>query len=200
MAYESTRAIELADNGGHFYRADSQVHAPRDTQWDGDRPNTAERNTRAATFVSAARSKGLNAVAISDHHDFAFYPIIKRAAAAEKLVDGTRVPLRERLTVFPVLELTLSVPCQAILILDADFPEDRLNDVLKAHFISIRLMQLSMFSLRQLSCRTQATSTIFTRSSTTMIGFAVGISSSRTSHRTATRLCRGSPSRPSIGT
>lgn len=34
--------------------------------------------------------------------------------------------------VFPALELTLSVPCQAIMVLDADFPEDRLDDVLKA--------------------------------------------------------------------
>lgn len=135
MPNESTRAIELADNGGHFYRADFQVHTPRDTQWDGDRPTASERDTWAATFVSAARSQGLNAVAISDHHDFAFFPFIKRAAAAEQLADGTPVPVREQLTVFPALELTLSVPCQAILILDADFPEDRLNDVLKAlHF------------------------------------------------------------------
>ena len=135
MANESTRAIELADNGGHFYRADFQVHTPRDTQWDGGRPSAAERDAWAASFVSAARAQGLNAVAISDHHDFALFPFIKKAAAAERSADGTSVSPREQLTVFPALELTLSVPCQAILILDADFPEDRLNDVLKAlHF------------------------------------------------------------------
>lgn len=135
MANESTRAIELADNGGHFYRADFQVHTPRDTQWDGDRPSTAERDAWAASFVSAARAQGLNAVAISDHHDFALFPFIKNAAAAERDTNGISVSPREQLTVFPALELTLSVPCQAILILDADFPEDRLNDVLKAlHF------------------------------------------------------------------
>ncbi|WP_084039675.1 TrlF family AAA-like ATPase [Mycobacterium avium] len=135
MANQSTRAIELADNGGHFYRADFQVHTPRDTQWDGDRPTVTERDAWASSFVSAARSQGLNAVAISDHHDFALFPFIKRAAAAEQLTSGALVPVREQLTVFPALELTLSVPCQAILILDADFPEDRLNDVLKAlHF------------------------------------------------------------------
>ncbi len=66
MAYKPTRAIELADNGGHFYRADFQVHTPRDTQWDGVRPSVAERDVWAASFVSAARSQGLNAVAISD--------------------------------------------------------------------------------------------------------------------------------------
>jgi hypothetical protein len=31
------------------------------------------------------------------------------------------------LIVFPALELTFSVPCQAIMILDADFPENRLD-------------------------------------------------------------------------
>jgi chromosome segregation protein len=74
-------------------------------------------------------------VAISDHHDFALFPHIKKAALAETQQDGTTVPKSEQLVVFPALELTLSVPCQAIMILDADFPEDRLDDVLKAlHF------------------------------------------------------------------
>jgi hypothetical protein len=35
--------------------------------------------------------------------------------------DGSEVPAAERLVVFPALELTFSVPCQAIMILDADF-------------------------------------------------------------------------------
>ena len=129
----TTRRDELADNGGHFYRADFQVHTPRDTQWDGVRP--VDRETWADLFVAAARAKGLHAIAISDHHDFAYFPYIKKAAAREKLPDGTDVPENERLIVFPALELTLSVPCQSIMILDAEFPEDRLGDVLKAmHF------------------------------------------------------------------
>jgi type III restriction enzyme len=131
----TSRSAELADKGGHFYRADFQVHTPRDTQWDGDRPTLADRQAWAHTFVAAARAKGLHAVAISDHHDFAFFPYIKKAAAEEKFEDGSAVPEAERLIVFPALEVTLSVPCQAIMILDADFPEDRLDDVLKAmHF------------------------------------------------------------------
>jgi chromosome segregation protein len=129
----STRHKELTDYGGHFYRSDFQVHTPRDTQWDGARP--ADRDAWADLFVTAARNKGLNAVAISDHHDFAYFPYIKRAAMREKHSDGTDVAEVERLIVFPALELTLSVPCQGIMILDADFPEDRLDDVLKAmHF------------------------------------------------------------------
>ena len=133
MTSESTRALELADRGGHFYRADFQVHTPRDTQWDGLRP--ADRDSWADGFVAAAREKELHAVAISDHHDFAYFPYIQRAAAREQFADGSPVPEAEQLVVFPALELSLNVPCQAILILDADFPVDRLDDVLKAlHF------------------------------------------------------------------
>ena len=135
MGVESMRAASLADKGGHFYRADFQVHTPRDTQWDGSRPALADREKWATSFVAAAREKSLDAVAISDHHDFAYFPYVRKAAAEEVLDDGTPVPEAERLVVFPALELTLSVPCQAIMILDADFAEDRLDDVLKAlHF------------------------------------------------------------------
>ena len=132
----ATRALEIVDGGGHFYRADFQVHTPRDTQWSGPRPaGVGDRDTWADAFVAAARDKGLHAVAITDHHDFAYFPHIKRAAAREKRPDGSGVPEGERLVVFPAVELTLSVPCQAIMILDTDFPEDRLDDVLKAlHF------------------------------------------------------------------
>lgn len=125
----------MADEGGHFYRADFQVHTPRDTQWDGARPLLADRGTWATTFIAAARGCGLDAVAISDHHDFTFFPYIREAAAREVRADGSPIPEAERIVVFPALELTLSVPCQAILILDADFSQNRLDDVLKAlHF------------------------------------------------------------------
>lgn len=132
----SSRSVEIADNGGHFYRSDFQVHTPRDTQWDGERPkDEAGRIAWAESFVKAARSKGLQAVAISDHHDFCYFPYVKNAAASEKDASGNPLPEKERLVVFPALELSLSVPCQAILILDADFPVNRLDDVLKAlHF------------------------------------------------------------------
>lgn len=133
MAVVSARSTELADEGGHFFRADFQVHTPRDTQWTRVRPtDEAGRKAWAESFVAAARDKGLHAVAISDHHDFTYFPYIKEAAEHETAADGTPIPERERLVVFPALELTLSVPCQAILILDADFPVDRLDDVLKA--------------------------------------------------------------------
>lgn len=133
MSAAGARGTLLADDGGHFYRADFQVHTPRDPQWSGNRPtNLQGRQQWAADLVAAARARDLHALAISDHHDFANFPLVKAAAAAEVDAAGDPIPERERLVVFPALELTLEVPCQAILILDAAFPEDRLRDVLTA--------------------------------------------------------------------
>lgn len=121
------------DKGAHFYRCDFEVHTPRDEQWSGFRPVTCEdREKYARDFVVACRSKGLNAIAITDHHDFCFYPYIAKAAKEEVDERGEKYPLEEQLVVFPGLELTLAVPCQALMILDADFPEDRLAEVLQA--------------------------------------------------------------------
>lgn len=119
------------DNGAHFFRSDFQVHTPRDTNWEGARTVTeAERDVYAKKFVAACRERALDAVAITDHHDFVLFPYIKRAAANERDEAGALLPRNERLIVFPGLELTLGIPCQAILMLDAEFPEDRLQSVL----------------------------------------------------------------------
>jgi chromosome segregation protein len=94
----SLRATELSDDGGHFYSADFQVPTPRDTQRDGARPQSeGERESWADNFVAAARTKELNAVAISDHHDFGLFPHFKRAAQRELSENGDGRPERERL-------------------------------------------------------------------------------------------------------
>lgn len=121
------------DKGAHYHRCDFQVHTPRDLQWTGaDRVTEADRMAYAAMLVDACRTKGLNAVAITDHHDMAFIPFVKRAALAETDANGAPLPAEQRLVVFPGIELTLAVPCQAILILDADFEENRFGAVLTA--------------------------------------------------------------------
>lgn len=121
------------DNGAHFHRCDFQVHSPRDLQWAGGNHVTdAERMAYAVSLVEACREKGLNAIAITDHHDMAFIPFVKRAALAESDASGAPLPEDQRLVVFPGIELTLAVPCQAILILDADFEENRFPAVLTA--------------------------------------------------------------------
>jgi chromosome segregation protein len=120
------------DKGAHFYRCDFQVHTPRDHGWDGARPVSDEdRRAFATAFVEACREKGIDAVAITDHHDFGFYQFFREAAENETR-GGKLVPEDERIIVFPGLELTLGVPCQAILILDPDFPLSLLPAVCSA--------------------------------------------------------------------
>ena len=89
--------------------------------------------TYAEELILACRQKGLGAIAITDHHDFAFFPYIKKAAKDELDASGRPVPDEKKLVVFPGIELTLTAPnCQAILILDAEFPENLLQSVLTA--------------------------------------------------------------------
>lgn len=125
------------NKGTRFYNCDFQVHTPRDINWSGPKPvSDVDRNAYAERFVLACREKSINAVAITDHHDLAFFPYIK--AAANNEVDNSGQPIidSKKLVVFPGIELTLSnPPCQALLILDANFPEDQLLRVL--HKLSI---------------------------------------------------------------
>lgn len=124
---------QMIDKGAHYHRCDFQVHSPRDLQWVGTACVTdEERITYAAKLVKACREKGLAAIAITDHHDMAFIPFMKRAALEETDENGVPLGEQQRLVVFPGIELTLAVPCQAILILDADFEENRYSSVLTA--------------------------------------------------------------------
>ena len=113
------------DKGAHFFRCDFQVHTPRDIRWTGKQFVTAEeRQEYGAALVAACRAKGLQAIAVTDHHDMLFADYIRRAAAEETDDKGKPLPKERQLVVFPGMELTLGVPCQAIIIFDADFPAD----------------------------------------------------------------------------
>lgn len=120
------------DKGAHFYKSDFQVHTPRDAQWSGgDAVTDAERKTYAEELIQSCRAKGLGAIAITDHHDFAFFPFIKKAAQNELDDSGQPVAEDKKIIVFPGIELTLTAPnCQVILLLDANFPENLLQSVL----------------------------------------------------------------------
>lgn len=113
------------DKGAHFYRCDFQVHTPRDLRWTGpDATTDEERLAYAHKLVAACRERGIQAIAITDHHCMTFVPFIQRAAAEETAVNGDILPEEQKLIVFPGMELTLGVPCQALLIFDATFPDD----------------------------------------------------------------------------
>jgi AAA domain-containing protein len=113
------------DNGAHFYRCDLQVHTPRDINWSGSECVADEaRRAYAAQLVKACRERGLHAIAVTDHHDMAFVPYVRHAAEDETDGQGKPLPKEQQLVVYPGMELTLGVPCQALLIFDAEFPDD----------------------------------------------------------------------------
>ena len=121
------------DKGAHFYRCDFQVHTPRDQNWKGkDAVTPGERAEYADSLVAYCRSHNLHAIAITDHHDMAFLPYVLKAAATETDERGKTLPPGERLIVFPGIELTLGIPCQAVLLLDANFPENMFVPLLTA--------------------------------------------------------------------
>lgn len=122
----------LMDQGAHFRRCDLQVHTPRDHAWVGDNPVThGDRQSYAREFIAACRARGLDAVAITDHHDVAFVPLIREAAQGEQ-VNGNPVPPEKRIVVFPGIELTLGLPCQALLLFDPEVGDDDLHRALAA--------------------------------------------------------------------
>lgn len=129
----SKEFLGLGDKGAHYHRSDFQVHSPRDRQWKGDACVTdEERADYAVNLIAACRDKCLDAIAVTDHHDMAFVKYVREAAAQETDAEGNELSDRERIVVFPGIELTLAVPCQAILILDADFEDNRFDAVLTA--------------------------------------------------------------------
>ena len=127
------------DKGAHFYRCDLQVHTPRDLRWSGTHyVSDEDRSEYAARFIHACREKGLDAVAITDHHDMTFVQYIREAARTELDDSGQTVPEENQVVVFPGIELTLNVPCQALLLFDAEFPEDLFSLALTALAITPR--------------------------------------------------------------
>jgi len=125
------------DKGAHFFRSDFQVHTPRDQNWKGsDAVTPEERTAYAQSLLAACRQKDLQAIAITDHHDMAFVSHVIKAAAAETDDRGDPLTPEKRLVVYPGIELTLGVPCQAILLLDADFPENMFAPLLTALHLS----------------------------------------------------------------
>jgi chromosome segregation protein len=57
---------------------------------------------------------------------------VRSAALRETDSDGGDLATNDRLVVLPGIELSLGVPCQALLIFDADFPDDRFSVILEA--------------------------------------------------------------------
>lgn len=135
------------DKGAHFYNCDFQVHSPRDLSWTGNKYGALphdidtlsterkcdindQRIQFAKVYLHRARESGLNAIAITDHHDVTFAKIIRDVAQSEnaEFIDTSQED--KCITVFPGMELTLSSPaCQCLIIFDSNFSNDNLDSV-----------------------------------------------------------------------
>jgi len=141
------------DKGAHFHRCDFQVHSPRDRQWTGNKFGVSsdqissldqaqkdqiiqERIQFAKEYLEKIRAQNIDAIAITDHHDFVFAKLIRKVAQELNTDFTTRKEFHKIVTVFPGLELSLSNPAsQCLIIFDADFEDDNLDRVL--HFLGI---------------------------------------------------------------
>lgn len=135
------------DKGAHFYRCDFQVHTPRDIHWTGKKFGvnsdeldildermkqqiTEDRVQFSKEYLQKVREAGLNAIAITDHHDVVLAKIIRKVAEDENQTFITAGEYEKVLTVFPGIELSLSNPAsQCLLIFDADFSDNNLDSI-----------------------------------------------------------------------
>ncbi len=115
-------------------KCDFQVHTPRDPNWLGKRPIgigesisgvvakeadvKSDRESWAVDFVNKYLEKGLQAIAITDHHELVMVPYVQREI--EKRISNDQ---ECDLWLFPGMELTTHGGVQAIIIFDADLPE-----------------------------------------------------------------------------
>lgn len=121
----------------YWIKCDFQVHTPRDPNWVGHRPfgvgDVIEETGVEATptDVDAARSKwanelveqcvakGLQAIAITDHHEMVMVPYVQQV-----IVDRKKTNPDFDLWLFPGMELTANGGKQCLIIFDAALSED----------------------------------------------------------------------------
>ena len=118
-------------------KCDFQVHTPRDPNWTGARPSgsgdvdpatgqpillaqiEAARAQWAGEFVDQCVARGLQAIALTDHHEMIMVPYVLRAITMREVADAGF-----SLWLFPGMELTCLGGVQCIILFDADLPED----------------------------------------------------------------------------
>ena len=136
------------DKGAHFFRCDFQVHTPRDRVWTGNKFGvntqdlesltteqkeqiTSDRIQFSKEYLEKIRSAGLNAVAITDHHDVVSVKLIRKVAEEvnQVLIDAAQHD--QVIKIFPGIELSLSNPAsQCIIVFDSDFSDANLDSIL----------------------------------------------------------------------
>jgi chromosome segregation protein len=104
--------------GAVWRKADLQCHSPRDQGWTqppslpGGTPEyEKERDDWAALFIAECRSRNLELVSITDHHDMTFVPYVLKAAAGGKFT-----------LVMPGVEVTCNDNTQCLVLFDPAAP------------------------------------------------------------------------------
>ncbi len=112
--------------GATFKKCAFQVHSPRDINYKGENLRTeADWQAFALQFASNCVEAGLDSVAITDHNDMEFFKLLRKVVAADE-------ELSLRLTLWPAMELTLTMPCQALILFDPDLPDRVLDEAYTA--------------------------------------------------------------------
>lgn len=122
----------------YWRKCDFQVHTPRDPNWTGARPlglnedfngspATADdvdtaREAWADDFLEQCVQRGLEAIAITDHHEMIMLPYVRQAIAKRKAADP-----KFSFWLFPGMELTAYGGVQSLLIFDAEISDDWLR-------------------------------------------------------------------------
>lgn len=141
------------DNGAHFYKCDFQVHSPRDIAYTGNKYGlnpeeienitseqkeqiSLEREQFSKEYLQKIRDAGLNAIAMTDHHDVVFVKQLRKVAELQNQEFKSNSEFEKIITVFPGIEMSLANPVsQCIIIFDSDFSDSNLDSVL--HFFGI---------------------------------------------------------------
>ena len=126
-------------NYAYWRKCDFQVHTPRDPNWKGQRPVgenddidgspatmddvNRERQKWANEFVRMCSVRGLEVIAVTDHHEMVMVPFIKRAISDRKLEDPDF-----DLWFLPGMELTCHGGVQCLIIFDADLSDEWLSE------------------------------------------------------------------------
>lgn len=117
--------------GAEYRKTDIQMHSPRDAGWDGARPEDAlpedathgdlkqARDNYCKQFIARCYEKGLGAISITDHHEGVYVYEAIRVLGEIREVDPNL-----DLWIFPGMELTCKDSCQALIIFDADLPQN----------------------------------------------------------------------------
>lgn len=129
-------------------KCDFQLHTPRDPNWQGERPvgigdetesgpATQEQVTKmrldwARTFIDRCVARGLEAIAITDHHEMVMFSYVKQEIAQRKGRDPSF-----NLWLFPGMELTCRNGVQCLILFDADLSDEWLRDAQTKLGISI---------------------------------------------------------------